>query len=76
MKCILDGIIDDDELKHFAGLKPEFEYQIHVPEYKLKKTGVNGPIVPDGVIFNGTEVLVMESKHQVTSKHASLFQKK
>jgi len=75
MKCILDGIIDDDELKHFAGLKPEFEYQIDVPVSKLKK-GVNGPIVPDGAIFNGTDVLVMESKHQVTSKHALLFKKK
>jgi len=72
MNCILDGIIDDEKLKRFANLKPEFEYRIDVPDHKLKN-GVRGPIVHDGVIFNGAEVLVMEAKHQLTLKHISSF---
>lgn len=43
--------MDGDKLKHFANLKPEFEYRFDVPDDKLKN-GVRGPIMPDGAPRN------------------------
>ena len=75
MKCIQGGEIDDPAFLPFKNIKPEYEYKIHVPKDKLPK-GVNGPIKPDAVAFNGPKALILESKHKVTLSHALLFQKK
>ncbi len=75
MKCIQGGEIAEPAFIPFKNIKPEFEYEIDVPKDKLTK-GVNGPIKPDAVAFNGTKALILESKHKVTLRHALLFQKK